>query len=208
MKANIIIAIILIVAIWLAFFEYNETFGFTMAGATAAGLITWFAVYKTSELDKKSRRYECNYKYVQEKMWDFYNHLSAMSNLNHKLFSKDRKEYANISMTELAASNDFVDLLDLSMQLQYFNVPFKDLLMSFDKTIKIFLNIQTFLIKYFLEEDKKDMWQTEKKIISFQVEPFLKFLKENINDIDISDKAEEIYEVRATVLKQFELGNK
>ena len=37
----------------------------TIIGAILTGLITWFAIYKTAELDTKARRFENNYKLYQ-----------------------------------------------------------------------------------------------------------------------------------------------
>ena len=42
----------------------------TMIGAIITGLITWFAVYKTSELDNKARKEECKYKFYMDALKD------------------------------------------------------------------------------------------------------------------------------------------
>ena len=202
--------------LWLifSFVPYKPFFPFeqpdwnpvaTFVGALVTAIATFCAVFLTSWQDRKARKNECNYKYVQEKLFKLYDLLGILQELNHDYFSKDKKTSIKIVLFNRIEPQKISELLEISMQLQYFNISFKDKLSEFDKITKNFLSIQCHLIDVLDNSKGLNFVQRDSRSITVQLQNFFTYIKQEDENIDISDKTTEIYEIRELVLKQFKL---
>lgn len=63
----------------------------TIFGAVLTGLITWFAIYKTAEFDKKARKFEYRNKFYQDKLLELNDCIGWIEILNERGFNQDIK---------------------------------------------------------------------------------------------------------------------
>ena len=78
----------------------------TLVGAIITGIIAWVAIFKTSELDRKSRVYEINYKYFREQLFELMKTLYPISRLSSKF---KKFSHQNIPTSSSILQEDLFD---------------------------------------------------------------------------------------------------
>jgi hypothetical protein len=206
MGKNIIIAILsVILVILLIKITWNLSdlnWICTLCGAIITGLITWFAVFKTSELDKKARKYENNYKFVHNKLIEFYEALDDIQELNRMYFSKNREDFETIDISKYKNSA-MRYLFKMSTNLQLLNVSCKQELNRFNSIIKNFIKVQKCFVEVIENTEIIEMNKTKLRI---DINKFREYLCEN--NIDIQDRTIEIYDLKIDILEELKLEDK
>ena len=136
----------------------------TMVGAIITGLITWFAIYETSKLDRKNRKIENTFKYFEDKIIKLSSYIPNINKLNAKYF--DGKEgKANIINDDIISKelDDINKVKSILESILLHNPPEKS-------------SIESFIVQ--LEEFRKTLEYIQTKHRSVANEPYC-FIKKD-----------------------------
>jgi len=148
----------------------------TIIGSFITGLIAWYAIFKTAELDRKARKYENNYKLYQEMMIDLKKDLKFLKELSSIFQNEDFDRYIKIETFQ-----DVYNTRKIKKKLEALesisNKWEKE--KSFKECIDKLLNIQIF----FYEQVKEHRYYLEAKKSEYRKD-YIKFL--NSTELKIS----------------------
>lgn len=171
MVKNVIIAILSLLIIFLIVKSHWGTADLsplaTIVGAIITGLITWFAIYETSKLDRKNRKIENTFKYFEDKIIKLASYIPNINKLNAKYF--DGKEgKANIINDDIISKelNDINKVKSVLESILLHNPPEKS-------------SIESFIMQ--LEEFRKTLEYIQIKHRSVANEPYCFIKKDPID---------------------------
>lgn len=123
----------------------------TIIGAIITGLIAWFAIFKTSELDRDSRKFEAKYKLYQDKLLELNENIIYLRQLNW-IFKIDDDGTPNIAIEVNKIDNVYKTrtIKYLLESLAIFSKEWENK-QEFIKTIDDLINIQCFFSKQIVE---------------------------------------------------------
>lgn len=189
----------------------------TIIGSIITGLITWLAVYKTAEFDKKSRINEFKYSYYISKLINFGQELEVIKKII---------DYFEPSDTNKVISNDklYCDFELISFKKDYnclckINNEFALKTKNFSENFEIFQNLiayfqhqiddHRFFLKSHDEKFKKDfVIQYRNDTIRYNVNQFLKqYNKQYPNQVyDEQNMQKSIIELNIYIEEEFRLN--
>ena len=186
----------------------------TIGGAILTGLITWFAVYKTSELDKNARKLEKIYVYYQKEILDLNNYVINLTSFNNtfridkdlpdkKKFVPYSEKYCDIdTMREIRSILSSLGVYDKKWRDEkYINMV--------DDFINIQLQYNLWLSETINQSNKNDLkiFEIKDKNVSFDVCKFFEEIKNsklNIN-YDFEKNREKIEEIQCLINNEFKM---
>ena len=195
----------------------------TLLGAIITGGITWYAVYKTSELDKKARIYEFRYK-------SYIEHLNLLNQgilLIYRLtyyFEKDKEEcLISKAITDDNLNKEFEirSFLKIYEYLCQINKNFKAKTIEFREQIDSFQAVYKFLQdnicehRWYLqhkqdpnmEKYKKDfVFELKDEKLIYRVDEFLNYYKQKTQvDYDVDKMKKALKDLKEIITSEFKL---
>lgn len=146
----------------------------TIIGSILTGLITWFAVYKTAELDRKARRFENNYKLYQERLLELNNRLLYLRRLNFLFYVKQPFDEFDLS-AKLTDINNWGETIKAKKALESINriSPKWKQKENFIEALNLLADIQQYLSSQISQH---------KHYLSFQDEEYKKDFIKSVNE--------------------------
>ena len=206
-------------------FDWNPAA--TIFGAVVTGGIAYYAVFKTSELDRKARVYEVNYRYFREQLFKLMDSLYPISKLSSKfkkLSHQNNPTSSAILQEDLfnySAIENFIYVYDLINRI---NPRFTEKIEKYKTQVESLFDLRQYfcekltLHRYFIET-KDDKYKVifiediegcgEKTIIHFSLNELLSSYKSEKNiDYDNLYTEECIKKIRDIITEQFKLEEK
>ena len=123
MKNKIFIGLIFLISFLLGIYEYyhSQNHSYTILGCVLTGVITWFAIFKTSELDRNARKEENLYKLYFDRLNEYYIKLENLKQVYMKFFNEKEIIISTYDTQEMII--DIKDIRDFSGKIQIFNRP-------------------------------------------------------------------------------------
>lgn len=193
----------------------------TILGAILTGGITWFAVDKTSKLDKKARLYELKYKNYLENLQDLKQYIRTIDRL---IFYFDKNSYNSVNKNiEDSILNKDAEIMQLTKIYGYIckiNPSFKAETKGFDETFKLFNNAYNFLKRQFYEhylylksgdiKYKKDfISDLNEQQFKYNGEEFLAYYKEKMDvDYNVIDMINALDNLKNVIENAFVMDEK
>lgn len=170
----------------------------TIIGAILTGLITWFAIYKTAELDTKARRFENNYKLYQERLLELDNKLLYLRRLNFLFYVKQPFDEFDLS-AKLENINNWGETIKAKKALESLNriSPKWKQKENFIVALNLLADIQQYLSsqisqhKHYLEFQDEEY---KKDFIKSVNEDSVKYHRQGLVDLYNSETENEIYD--------------
>ena len=225
MRKNIIIAILSIVLVILLIkITWNPTdLGWICAlgGAIITGLITWFAVYETSKLDRKARVYEFKYKHFIENLSQLKENIIPIDRLTF-CFKKDKQCIMSFSVDNDYLSKEY-EIRKFIKQYKYLckiNNSFKIKTSEMDNIFESFADIykffnqQIFAHKHYIETAKEDFKRDFIRACSndgvkYCIDEFLTCYKDNTSiDYDVTEMNNDLRKLYNIIEEEFKLEDK
>lgn len=187
----------------------------TIIGAIITGLITWFAVYKTSELDNKARKEECKYKFYMDALKDLDVEIRFLS---RSLFNYFIDNQDPVNIRHRTGENLIEDwfktnsINKIIKKLETINDTWK--IKKFSSDIQDLKDIQQlFNIAYdnesrnvFVLGEEKIFTQLEENHLAYSIPNMHKYYKQNYNKIfDYKKINKAITDMQNLINKEFKL---
>lgn len=188
----------------------------TMIGAIITGLITWFAVYKTSELDNKARKEECKYKFYMDALKDL---DLEMKFINNAIYNFSIQEGDPVDVRHRTGKNLTEDwfrtnsINKIIKKLETINDTWK--IKKFSSDIQDLKDIQQlFNIAYdnesrnvFVLGEEKIFTQLEENHLAYSIPNMHKYYQQNYNKIfDYKKINKAIIDIQNLINEEFRLG--
>ena len=193
----------------------------TIFGAVLTGLITWFAIYKTSQLDKKNRLYEFKYKHFIENLNNLNEDIIKMSRLTF-CFERDEDCVIDHSLDDKFLHKQ-LDIKNFIKNYEYLvktNSVFKNKTEGMKEIFNSFYNIYVYFNReilehsYFLSNSKEEYRKSYisdlgKDNIIYCVDDFLKSYKDSTGiDYDAKLMNNALFELKNIIEEEFKLDEK
>jgi hypothetical protein len=192
----------------------------TLIGATITGLITWLAVYKTAEFDKKRRLYEYRYSHYVSHLNDLSELLKTLLKISY-YFEKDKDCIISKSCRNDYFNNDF-EIRNFQKTYNYLckiNTDFKTNTQDLENILAEFIDIYQFTQRqiaehrWYLEKGdpkyKKDfISKIGENNIVFCVDDLLNFYKQEKGvDYDVENFIRSMKNLQDVIENEFVLDN-